>query len=98
MSSVLNRVLLSHRLPFLSKGSTLGEMVEDRGGGFRRAAADLAEGTSADPLSRWEEVDADHYALNTCLREGIVLLKSFLVALPEDQLGAFQKTLNELSG
>lgn len=98
MSGLLNRVLLSHRLQFLYKVTTLGEMVEDLGRGFRRAAADLAEGTSADPLSRWEEVDADHYDLNTCLREGIVLLKSFLVALPEDQLGAFQKTVHELSG
>jgi len=41
----------------------------------------------------WEEVDSDHYDLNTCLRESIVMFKSFLVAMPEGQLGAFQDTV-----
>jgi hypothetical protein len=42
-------------------------------------------------------VDADHYDLNTCLREAIVLLKSFLLVLPSDQIGAFQQTILEQS-
>ena len=40
-------------------------------------------------------MDAAHYDLNTCLRETIVLLKSFLRALPEDQVGGFQKSVEE---
>lgn len=93
MSSLLNRVLFSHRLQFLHKVSTLQEMVEDLGKDFRRAAEDLAEGTSLHPEKIWDDVDADHYDLNTCLREAIVLFKSFMIALPEDQLGAFQTTI-----
>jgi len=40
-------------------------------------------------------VDAGHYDLNTCLREAIVVFKSFLIALPEDQLGAFQNAVRQ---
>ncbi len=97
MSSLLNRVMLSHRLQFLHKVSTLGEMVEDLGQDFRHAADDLAEGTSLNPMKMWAEVDADHYDLNTCLREAIVVFKSFLIALPESQLGAFQNTVCQQS-
>jgi hypothetical protein len=93
MSSLLNHVLLSHRLQFLSKVSTLGEMVEDLGTDYCHSAADLFDGTSANPGRTWEAVDAAHYDINTCLRESIVLLKSFLLVLPADQLGAFQQTI-----
>jgi hypothetical protein len=97
MSGLLNHVLLSHRLQFLHKVNTLQEMVEDLGKDFRLAAGDLTDGVSVHPEQLWEEVDADHYDLNTCLRESIVLLKSFLVVLPVDQLVAFQKTVCEQS-
>ena len=97
MSSLLNHVLLSQRLQFLHKLSTLGEMVEDLGKEFRHAADDLAEGTSLNPKKMWAEVDADHYDLNTCLREAIVVFKSFLIVLPESQLAAFQDTVRQQS-
>ncbi|HEV1994749.1 MAG TPA: hypothetical protein VGR03_10490 [Candidatus Acidoferrum sp.] len=95
MSSLLSHVLLSHRLQFLHKVSTLEEMVEDLGKDFRYAADDLAEGAPLNPKRMWDEVDADHYDLNTCLREAIVVFKSFLIALPESQLGAFQNTVRQ---
>jgi hypothetical protein len=95
MSSLLSHVLLSHRLQFLHKVSTLEEMVEDLGKDFRHAADDLAGGTPLNPKRMWDEVDADHYDLNTCLREAIVVFKSFLIALPESQLGAFQNTVRQ---
>ena len=97
MNSLLNHVLLSHRLQFLYKVSTLGEMVEDLGTDYRHSAADLSEGMSIDPGRMWEAVDADHYDLNTCLREAIVLLKSFMLVLPADQLGVFQQTILDQS-
>jgi hypothetical protein len=97
MSNLLNRVLLSQRLQFLHKVSTLEEMVEDLGKDFRHAADDLAEGTSLNPKKMWDEVDEDHYDLNTCLRESIVVFKSFLIALPESQLGAFQDAVLQQS-
>ncbi|HYU22918.1 MAG TPA: hypothetical protein VEM60_07220 [Candidatus Dormibacteraeota bacterium] len=97
MSSLLNHVLFSGRLQFLHKVSTLEEMVEDLGKQFRLAADDLAEGTSLNPKKMWAEVDRDHYDLNTCLREAIVVFKSFLIALPESQLVAFQNAVREQS-
>jgi hypothetical protein len=93
MNNLLNHVLFSQRLQFLHKVSTLEEMVEDLGSDYRYAAEDLAEGLSLNPMKRWDEVDSGHYDLNTCLRESIVVFKSFLVALPENQLDAFQHTV-----
>jgi hypothetical protein len=97
MSSLLNHLLFSQRLQFLHKVSTLEEMVEDLGKDYRHAADNLAEGFSMNPKKMWAEVDADHYDLNTCLREAIVVFKSFLIALPESQLKAFQNTVRQQS-
>lgn len=97
MSSLLDRVLFSHRLQFLHKVSTLQEMVEDLDRDFRNAADDLAGGLCADPERGWQEMDAGHYDLNTCLRETIVLLKSFLIVLPAGQVGDFEKTVYDQS-
>jgi len=93
MSGLLDRVLFSHRLQFLHKVSTLQEMVEDLDRDFRNAADNLAGGLPLDPELGWREMDAGHYDLNTCLRETIVLFKSFLVVLPAGQLGDFEKTI-----
>lgn len=93
MSGLLDRVLFSHRLQFLHKVSTLQEMVEDLDRDFRNTADDLAGGICTDPEHGWHEMDLGHYDLNTCLRETIVLFKSFLVVLPAGQLGDFEKTV-----
>ena len=39
-------------------------------------------------------LDKGHFDLNTCLRESIVLLKSFLVVLPDEQVTAFKAAIN----
>lgn len=93
MSGLLDRVLFSHRLQFLHKVSTLQEMVEDLNKDFRNTADELAGGQSIDSDRGWLEMDLGHYDLNTCLRETIVLFKSFLVVLPAGQLGDFEKTV-----
>lgn len=94
MSDLLSRVLLTQRSQFLHKIGTLEEMVVDVGKHFCQAAEDLGTGASAQPSEDWETVDAAHYDLNTCLRETIVLLKSFLIVLPDEELGTFQKTVD----
>jgi hypothetical protein len=98
LSGLLSRVLLSQRTQFLHKLGTLQEMVEDLAKDFCESAHELSEGLSTDPVIAWKTVDAAHYDLNTCLRETIVLLKSFLRALPEDQVGGFQKSVAESWG
>jgi len=97
MSALLNRVLLSHRLQFVHKINALQEMVADLEEDFCLAAYDLADGTSTDPRGTWNLVDMNHFDLNTCFRESIVLFKSFLIALPEDQLMSFQDSVWEQS-
>src|SRR5262249_41437115 len=96
-SGLLNRVLLSSRLQFLHKVSILAEMVEELGRDFAAAAEALAQGSSCDLQRMWNEVDADHYDLNTCLRETCVVLKSFLIALPVEQLGTFESAICDQS-
>lgn len=97
ISGLLNRVLFSQRFQFLHKVSTLGDMVEDLAKDFHDAVQRLAEGVVADPEIIWEEVDSNHFDLNTCLRETVVLFKSFMIVLPADQLSAFRNAVSEQS-
>jgi hypothetical protein len=94
MSDVLSYVLLTQRSQFLHKIDTLEEMVFSIRRHFHEVASDLGSGVSAVPSTDWRAVDDAHYDLNTCLREAIVLLKSFLVVLPDEQLAVFQKSVN----
>jgi hypothetical protein len=98
LSSLLCRVLLSERSQFLYKISTLGEMVDDLNEDFCGAAVDIASGNTAEYDAEWQVVDAAHYDLNTCLREAIILLKSFLLALPGNELELFQATVRSQMG
>jgi hypothetical protein len=92
LNNLLCRVVLSERSHFLYKISALGEMVEDLSEDFCLAAKEIAAASVASD-SLWEAVDMAHYDLNTCLREAIVLLKSFLMALPHGELEPFQATV-----
>jgi hypothetical protein len=94
MSDLLNHLLLTQRSQFLHKIDTLEEMVSNINKDFCEVASDLSSGSSATPSLDWRSLDDAHFDLNTCLREAIVLLKSFMVVLPDDQLAAFQKSIN----
>jgi len=94
MSDLLSRVLLTQRSQFLHKIDTLEDMVLSIRKSFQEIASGLGSGESAEPSEDWRAIDDAHFDLNTCLREAIVIFKSFLVVLPDDQLGRFQKTIN----
>jgi len=98
LSSLLCKVLLSQRQQFLYKISTLGEMVDDLSQDFRAAAGEIAASPAFAGDVLWAAVDATHYDLNTCFREAVVLLKSFLLSLPESELGTFQATVRVQMG
>jgi hypothetical protein len=93
-SELFSRVLLTQRSQFLHKIDTLEEMVLSIRNNFCEVASDLGSCVSAEPSSDWRTIDDAHFDLNTCLREAVVLLKSFLVVLPNEQLGPFQKSIN----
>jgi hypothetical protein len=94
-NDLFSRVLLTRKSQFSYKISAIAELVEELDSNFASAAEDLAAGDSLTPDREWELLDAVHYDLNTCLREAVVLFKSFLHALPDQQLPSFQATLQE---
>ena len=93
-NGICSRIFLSQRSQFLHKISTLVELVENLNESFCDAAEELNDPSSLQPEREWDLLDASHYDLNTCLRESIVLLKCFLLALPEDQLLEFSSALS----
>jgi hypothetical protein len=90
---MLHRVLFSARSRFFHKVSTLDELVASIASEFREAAGEIAMGASVRPDLHWAALDSLHYDVNTCLRETVVVLKSFLVLLPEEQVDAFAARL-----
>jgi hypothetical protein len=93
-SSLLSRVLLNDRSLFLNKVSTLEEMIGDLFIDIRIAANKLASHSSIRTETEWIAIESAHYDLNTCLREAIIVLKSFLVAMPDEQLEALEGEIN----
>lgn len=92
-NELLSRVLLTERSQFLHKLGSLEEMVDAIAKDFRAVSEDLAKGASCQPEADWQTLDDGHFDLNTCLRETVVLLKCFLLVLPKDQLGSFQRAV-----
>ena len=95
MNAVLTRMLLSQRSQFLHKITALEEMIDSLERNFRVAAEELGMGISLNPSADWRTLDIAHYDINTCFRETEILLKSFLLSIPDDELGAFQKTADQ---
>jgi hypothetical protein len=85
----LHRVLFADRSRFLQKVKILSETLENIAGVFHMETAELASGRTVQPNESWKTLESYHYDFNTCLREAEVLLKSFLRALPADQIPDF---------
>lgn len=96
-SSLLCKVLFTGRSRFFHKLHALAEIVEELMGEFRQAAEEIAYGASVQPSAHWKALDILHYDLNTSFREAIVVLKSFLCALPNDQVHPLQQKLLQAS-
>jgi len=92
-NGLCSRIFLSQRSQFLHKISTLLELVENLNDVCNNATAELNDPASFRPEHDWDLLDASHYDLNTCLRETIVLLKCFLLAMPDEQLLDFNTVL-----
>ena len=96
-SNLVSHVLLSERSQFLNKLNTLEEIVDELGDAFIEASEQLSHRILAHSSRLWKFLDLYHFDLNTCLRETCVLLKSFLLVLPEDQLDRFDFTVRGLA-
>ncbi len=93
-NALLHRVLFGNRSRFFHKLRILSETIERLEGEFSEAANDLSKGLSIQPRECWEQLDVLHYDFNTCLREAEVVFKSFLRALPAEQLPALAGALD----
>ncbi len=96
-NDLFSKVLLTRKSQFLNKISVLANLVDELDCSFESTVEQLAGGVSLQAERDWELLDAIHYDLNTCLRESVVLLKSFLHALPDAQLSSFLDTLEAQS-
>jgi hypothetical protein len=88
-NSFFHWVLFGDRSRFHYKvrllSDTLGRLEDE----FRRAATAISKGTCPQSMEPWTALDCLHYDFTTCLRENEILLKSFLRALPVQNLAAF---------
>ena len=93
-NQLLHRILFGSRSRYLHKLRVLESTVSTVVDHFQETAADLAEGVQIHPQESWLALDNLHYDLNTCLRESVVMLKSFLRALPDARLDGLRDELN----
>jgi hypothetical protein len=92
-ASLLGKVLLSSRSRYFHKLHVLSQAVAALEEEFRKVASEVSDGASVRPGAHWGELEVLHYDLNTCLRETIVLSKSFLCALPNSEVKTFRRKL-----
>lgn len=96
-NEIVHHILLFRpRSRFLNKLRILAGILRDLDHEFREAASDIAKGLDTQPIASWPELDDLHYDFSTCLRETEVMLKSFLRALPSEQLSALARDLDVL--
>jgi hypothetical protein len=91
---VLDLIVPTKSLRFRRKLNVLLRSVRHLGGEFHQAAREISEGSSVHPESHWEALDALHYDLNTCLRETMVVLRSFLMGLSPEEMKTFCRELD----
>lgn len=86
-NGILHFVVFGERSRFVHKLKILAETVTQLEREFDKAARDIAAETVVPPKC-WATLDHLHYDFTTCLREAEVVFKSFLRALPTEQLAA----------
>lgn len=87
-NGILHHVAFGDRHRFVSKLRILSNTVDRLEREFEKTAKNIGE--SSAPAKNWMLLDHLHYDFTTCLREAEVVFKSFLRALPADQLAAFE--------
>ena len=93
-NGILHHVVFRDRSRFFHKVKILSGTVQRLEYEFREVAEDLSAGLSTHPGACWDALDCLHYDFNTCLREIEVVLKSFLRALPGEQVAELASTLD----
>lgn len=92
----LHRVLFASRSRYFQKLRILSETLQNLTREYTEAADEIAAGVSIQPGDSWDKLECLHYDFTTCLREAEILVKSFLRALPGEQVTAFASELDAL--
>ncbi len=95
-NEIIHHIRFRGRSRFFHKLRILSEMLRQLEEDFHEAAGDIAKGMDTQPIASWLTLDELHYDFNTCLRETEVMLKSFLRALPSEQLHGLAYDLDAL--
>jgi hypothetical protein len=98
VNALFSKLLLTNKSQFQYKLSILLELVGDLSDSYVHISGELSDGSAMEEDLDWQSLEDLHYDLNTCLRESIVLLKCFLLALPDRQLVEFNLSLRHLMG
>jgi hypothetical protein len=86
-------VVFSRHFGFLNKIRTLGRMTSDLSDEYLGAVTEVTDGGYISPERGWQQLHHLQYDLNTVFRESEILLKSFLVKLPGDDVRVFRENI-----
>jgi hypothetical protein len=90
----LSRVVFSRHFGFLNKIKTLNRITSDLAEDYFLAATSVVEGSYISPKREWQKLSHLQYDMTTVFRESEVLLKSFLVQLPGDDVKTFWNSIS----
>jgi len=94
LSSLLTMVLFTKESSFFHKVSSLEELIGKLIVDIGIASKAIMNDSSVHSANEWSVIDSAHFDLNTSLRETIIVLKSFLVAIPDKELEALEAEMN----
>lgn len=94
-NTLLHQVLWGERSRFFHKLRILGHTVEELCREFLHAASEISDGSAIQPGLSWSILETIQFDLTTCLKESEVVLKSFLRALPPEQLEGFSTEMGK---
>jgi hypothetical protein len=93
LNDILSQLLWRHHLRFLHKLRTLSEITFNVSTIYRNAVERVSEGSSLSCRQDWDALECAHLDLGTAFSEATVLLKCFLVALPDQEVKFFGEQL-----
>lgn len=92
-NNLFSFLILCSRKRFFRKLAAVEQVVADLRREVRGLVRQISEATGLQVDKAWKCLEVLHYDLNTCLRETMIMLKSFFCVLPCDEVGGFRKRL-----
>lgn len=94
MNATMTLVMWSQHNRFVHKVKALEDLVSGQQEIYFAAAVRVADGASISPRQDWRTLDWVHYDLTTAASEAKILLKSFLVAVPDEEAVLFRRQID----